>query len=73
MYPFSSSWLASNEGAIRKLAQAIYDSRAFDRLPQLADALQAMAPPTPPSWPTAAKRNPHVRGCWVVDLLLGRN
>ena len=34
------SWLAWNDGAIRKMAQLIYDDRAFDRLPLLADALE---------------------------------
>jgi hypothetical protein len=35
----AQSWLAWNDGAVRKLAQAVYDDRAFDRLPLLADAL----------------------------------
>ena len=34
------SWLAWNDAAVRKMAQAIYDDRAFDRLPILADALE---------------------------------
>src|SRR5262249_10331585 len=33
-------WLAWNDGTIPKIAQAIYDDRAFDRLPVLADALE---------------------------------
>src|SRR5262245_26002965 len=33
------AWLAWNDGTIPKLAQAIYDERAFDHLPVLADAL----------------------------------
>jgi hypothetical protein len=35
-----SSWLSWNDGIVPKLAQAIYDDRAFDRMPILADALE---------------------------------
>jgi len=34
------SWLSWNDGLIPKLAQAIYEERAFDRLPILGDALE---------------------------------
>ena len=34
------SWLVWNDGTVVKMAQAIYDERAFDRLPVLADALE---------------------------------
>ena len=34
----SPAWLAWNDSIIRRIAQAIYDDRAFDRLPILADA-----------------------------------
>src|SRR5205085_652941 len=34
------SWLTWNNSTMVKLAQGIYDERAFDRLPILADALQ---------------------------------
>jgi hypothetical protein len=35
-----SSCLAWNDGAVRKMARAVYDACAFDRLPLLADALE---------------------------------
>ena len=38
--PLPPATFAWNDGAIRKMAQAIYDTRAFDRLPLLADALE---------------------------------
>src|SRR5208283_1367502 len=38
--PLHSDWLTANVTAI---AQAIYDERAFDRMPILADALQDAA------------------------------
>src|SRR5262249_24969608 len=34
------SWLKWNDGTIRQIARAIYDERAFERLPVLADALE---------------------------------
>src|SRR5919201_90559 len=34
------AWLAANDGAVRQLAESIYEERAFDRLPILADALE---------------------------------
>ncbi|HTU88816.1 MAG TPA: hypothetical protein VMF69_01855 [Gemmataceae bacterium] len=34
------AWLTWNDATIPKLAQAIYDERAFDRLPILAEALE---------------------------------
>src|SRR5262249_28085440 len=35
-----SAWLAWNDGTLVRLAQGIYDARAFERLPILADALE---------------------------------
>ena len=67
----SQSWLAWNDGAIRKMAQAIYDARAFDRLPLLADALEDAGCTDAAILSHCREPGEHVRGCWVVDLLLG--
>jgi hypothetical protein len=66
------SWLAWNDGAIRKMAQAIYDARAFDRLPLLADALEEAGCADADILGHCRTSGEHVRGCWVVDLLLGK-
>ena len=66
------SWLAWNDGAIRKMAQAIYDGRAFDRLPLLADALEEAGCADADILSHCREPGEHVRGCWVVDLLLGK-
>jgi hypothetical protein len=55
------------------LAQAIYDDRAFDRLPILADALQDAGCENADILDHCREEGPHVRGCWVVDLVLGKN
>lgn len=67
-----SSWLAWNDGTIPELAQAIYDQRAFDRLPILADALEVAGCTNADILNHCRHPGPHVRGCWVVDLILGK-
>jgi hypothetical protein len=56
---------------VRALASGIYDERAFDQLPILADALQDAGCDNPDVLDHCRGAVPHVRGCWVVDLLLG--
>jgi hypothetical protein len=65
-------WPAWNGGAILKLARTIYDERAFDRLPILADALEEAGCSEPAILSHCRSGSEHVRGCWVIDLLLGR-
>jgi hypothetical protein len=54
------------------LAQAIYDERAFDRMPILADALEDAGCTNADVLNHCRQPGEHVRGCWVVDLLLGK-
>jgi hypothetical protein len=64
------AWLTSTVVA---LARGIYDERAFDRMPILADALQDAGCDSDDLLTHC--RDPHqdhVRGCWVVDLVLGK-
>lgn len=67
------SWLRWNDGTVPKLAQVIYDARAFDRLPLLADALEDAGCTDTAILPHCREPGEHVRGCWVVDLLLGKS
>lgn len=53
-----------------KLARAIYDERAFERMPILADALEDAGCHNPDILEHCRGPGPHVRGCWVVDILL---
>jgi hypothetical protein len=63
------SWLTST---VRTLAEGIYAERAFDRLPILADALQDAGCADPDMLDHCRGSGSHVRGCWVVDLVLGK-
>jgi hypothetical protein len=54
------------------LARGIYDERAFDRLPLLADALMDAGCADEQVIGHCRSEGPHVRGCWVVDLVLGK-
>jgi hypothetical protein len=55
-----------------KVAQAIYDERAFDRMSILADALEEAGCTDQDILAHCRSGGDHVRGCWVVDLVLGK-
>ena len=67
------SWLIWNDATILKFAQGIHADRAFDRLPILADALEDAGCDNADILAHCRGPGPHVRGCWVVDLLLGKS
>ncbi len=54
------------------MAGAIYEERAFDRLPILADALEDAGCVQRDLLRHLRGPGPHVRGCWAVDLLRGQ-
>jgi hypothetical protein len=62
-------WLTSNVG---DLSRTIYAERAFERLPILADALMDAGCDNEDILAHCRSEGPHVRSCWVVDLLLGK-
>ncbi len=55
------------------LATGIYTERAFDRMPILADALEEVGCDHADILAHCRGDGAHVRGCWVVDLLLGKS
>jgi hypothetical protein len=67
------TWLAWQGGTVPKLARAIYEERAFDRLPVLADALlEAGCDAADILGHLRQQGAVHVRGCWCLDLLLDK-
>lgn len=68
----SPAWLAWNDGTVRKVAQSIYEERAFDRMPILVDALEDAGCDNADILNHCRSNSPHVKGCWVVDALLGK-
>jgi hypothetical protein len=68
----AASWLTWNDGCVPKLAQTIYDDRTFDELPILADALEDAGCAVADILTHLRSLGPHVRGCWAVDLILGK-
>jgi hypothetical protein len=54
------------------LARTMYDSRDFGAMPILADALEEAGCDHPDILAHCRGLGPHVRGCWVVDLVLGK-
>lgn len=86
-----------NDGTVLRIAQSIYDRRAFEEMPILVDPLMEAGcddeailqhcrgmercwdhPMIDGGCPNCDEkvwrplRSPHVRGCWVLDLLLGK-
>jgi hypothetical protein len=71
-YYLDPAWLKWNDGTVLRLAQSIDDQRAFDRLPILADALEEAGCTNTDVLDHCRDAVKHVRGCWVVDLILGK-
>lgn len=70
--PFPApSWLTSTVVAV---ARQMYESRSFDAMPILADALQDAGCDNEDALAHCRDANAtHVRGCWVIDGVLGRS
>jgi hypothetical protein len=56
----------------QRLAEAIYDQRAFDHLPILADALEDSGFAEADLLHHLRSPGSHIRGCWALDLVLGK-
>jgi hypothetical protein len=65
----SPSWRTST---LVTLPETIHDERAFDRLPILADALEEGGCGSLELLAHSRSPRRHARGCWVVDLVLGK-
>jgi hypothetical protein len=73
------AWLAWKDSTIARMAETIYDKRILpegnlraDGLAILADALEDAGCDNTDILAHCRGPGPHVRGCWVVDLILGK-
>jgi hypothetical protein len=65
-------WLLANDRAALRLAGESFERGAFDLLPVVADALEDAGCDAVEILAHLRGPGPHVRGCWCVDLLLGK-
>jgi hypothetical protein len=56
---------------VLRLSQGLYESRTFDDLPILGDALEDAGCTNAALLEHCRSDGPHARGCWAVDLALG--
>jgi hypothetical protein len=77
--PLPLSVLAWNDGTVKRIAQGVYEERqmpggTFDpaRLSILCDALLDAGCEDEELMAHCRSEGPHVRGCWAVDLILGK-
>ena len=63
-------WLTS---PVLILARGMYETRDFATMPILADALEEGGCDHPAILTHSRSDATHVRGCWVVDLILGKS
>jgi hypothetical protein len=66
-------WLYWHDGTVRKIAQTIYEERRLGDLPILADALEEAGCENARILAHCRESGTHVRGCWVIDLLLRKD
>jgi hypothetical protein len=70
--PLDRAILTWNGGVIPKMAQCLYEERTFDQLNVLADALEEATCRDNAILEHCRSAGPHARGCWAVDLVLGK-
>jgi hypothetical protein len=67
-----AGWENWNDGTLPRLALSVYNERDFTRLSILADALEDAGFTAEAILSHLRSPGPHVRGCWALDLILGR-
>jgi hypothetical protein len=70
--PIPPGCLSWSGGTVRRLASSIYEERAFERLPILADALEEAGCADVGLLAHLRGSEPHARGCHVVNAILGK-
>jgi hypothetical protein len=66
------AWLEASGGLAARLANSIYEERHFTELPILADALEDAGCMEQRLLDHLRGPGPHDRGCWALDVILGK-
>lgn len=67
---FDPGWNWANHNRVFRLAQDIYYDYRFDRMPELGVALKQAGCTQQQILDHCDSKQPHVRGCWVVDSII---
>jgi hypothetical protein len=67
------SWITWIGGTVKRLAEAVYEERAFERMPILADALLDSGCDDDQLIEHCRAGGEHARGCVVLDATLGKS
>ncbi len=67
------SVLRWHDGTVPRMAQGIYDDRRWENMPILGDALMDSGCDCQDIIDHCRNGGHHARGCWVLDLILGRS
>jgi hypothetical protein len=65
-------WRTWHGGLVVSMSRRMYDARDFSDMPVLADALEEAGCNDADILGHCRSGGEHVRGCWVIDLLLGK-
>jgi hypothetical protein len=71
--PIDAAWLGWNGGCVARISRTIYDEKNFEDMPILADALEEGGCTSEAILTHCRRSRGHVRGCWVLDALLGHS
>ncbi len=71
--PINPAWLTWNDGLIPKLSKVIAQEQRFVDLSILADALEEAGCTNTEILNHCRQPGEHIRGCWVIDLILGKS
>jgi hypothetical protein len=67
-----AGWLTVNEGEAKNLALEVYETRQFAGFPQLGSLLEQGGCRDGKLLDHLRAKNFHVRGCWALDLFIGK-
>lgn len=70
--PFRPTLIGCSSSRVAEICSDIYDHGRFDRMPQVADALIQAGCRDEDVLAHCQNQVTHVRGCWVLDLILQR-